>query len=198
MDNITLCVAIVAIIDVAIVAYCLSPPIHPRNIPSVPIYATFLPLLTDIDQETLYLRYLAEPLRRHGAVKYFFAARWNILVGSADMMARVMRDCPEDTFRKSGNQEKSPQSVLAQFLGDNVVSASGARWRKYRTVIKRGLGAGWNRDKLRDNAQTLAEILQARGANGQIVAVQTLFQRYMVANTAGLLLQIQTEVGGWW
>lgn len=93
----------------------LTPPRHPKNIPAVPFWVTLLPFFFDVDQEETYKKYIEKPLGEYGAVKLFFGARWNVILACPDLMQRIFRD--EDLFRKSGNHEKIPHSVLAEFLG---------------------------------------------------------------------------------
>ena len=162
----------------------LSPPRHPANIPAVPFWVTLLPFVKDVDQEETYRIYLADPLRTHGAVKIFFGARWNILVARPELVAQVFRD--EDLFRKSGNNEKIPHSVLADFLGENVISAHGEPWRLFRGVVRPGLVGGFDIDILARNTEILAGLIreQIKRLSGGAIAVQDLLQRYTIANTA--------------
>lgn len=96
--------------------YCfLLPPKYPENIPAIPFWVALLPFFKDVDQSDIFRTYIDKPLRKHGAVKLFFAAQWNVLVHRPAYMAEVFKD--EDLFEKSGNQKKIPHSVLAQFLG---------------------------------------------------------------------------------
>ena len=74
-----------------------------------------LPFFSDVDQEDTFKNYIREPLLKHGAVKIFFGAQWNILFQRPEYLGEIFRG--EDVFQKSGNQKKIPHSVLAEFLG---------------------------------------------------------------------------------
>lgn len=173
----------------------LAPPRYPLNIPAIPFYVTLLPFVQDVDQEETYRKYLEKPLREHGAVKLFFGARWNILVARPAMLAHVFRD--EDLFRKSGNHEKIPGSVFADFLGENIISAHGAHWRLFRSVIKPGLTRNFDAERrvMETNAGKLAALIRttAEKLKGP-VPVQELLQRFTMANAAQGLFQTDFKV----
>ncbi|KAL2158098.1 hypothetical protein VTH06DRAFT_4666 [Thermothelomyces fergusii] len=128
---------------VALLVICLAdfallvPPRQPANIPAVPFWVALIPFFKDVDQSDIFRKYIERPLRTHGAVKLFFGAQWNILVHKPSYLAEIFKE--EDVYQKSGNQKKIPHSVLAHFLGDNIISSHGERWRKYRSVVKPGL-----------------------------------------------------------
>ncbi|ODV71121.1 putative cytochrome P450 [Cyberlindnera jadinii NRRL Y-1542] len=108
----------------------------PRNIPTVPFYVSFLGTYTSLDQRQIYERYI-RPYEKYGAVKIYFANRWNVLVIKPELLQQVFRD--ETTFAKSGNHRKIPRAVLSQYTGDNVISAHGADWKLYRGVIQKAI-----------------------------------------------------------
>jgi len=125
------------LIGVIIFKIVLPPLNFPRNIPTIPFYVIFLPTLTKMDQIQLYELYLKEPLEKYGAVKVFFGARWNILVGRPEYLSEIFKK--EDIFAKSGNQKKIPYSAIAAYTGDNIISAHGDVWKKYRGIMTTGL-----------------------------------------------------------
>lgn len=189
-----------ALVFVLLYVCFLAPPRYPANIPAVPFWLTLLPFVADVDQEETYRKYLEEPLRRHGAVKIFFGARWNVLVSRPEFVSQIFRD--EDLFRKSGNHEKIPGSVLAEFLGENVISAHGENWRLFKGVIKPGLTRGFEkgaeREVLERNTGRLVEMIRGlvRGNHGRAgaVPVQELLQRFTIANTGEGLFQTDFKV----
>lgn len=96
----------------------LRVPKFPENIPAVPFWVTLLPFVTrvELDQTKIFDRHIKAPLRKHGAVKIFFGARWNILVHDPAYLRAILAD-DEQQWEKSGNHEKVPHSVVAAFLG---------------------------------------------------------------------------------
>ncbi|KZL71362.1 cytochrome P450 [Colletotrichum tofieldiae] len=141
--------------------FFLLPPRYPQNIPAIPFWVALIPFFRDVDQSDLFREYIDKPLRTHGA---------------------IFKD--EDLYEKSGNQKKIPHSVLAEFLGDNVISARGDVWKSYRSVIKPGLQRNFDADMIENNAVSLCRLLresQRRAGRGG-VAVQDLLQRYSVSN----------------
>lgn len=94
----------------------LLPPHHPRNVPAVPFWVALIPFFKDVDQSEIFKNYIEGPLRRHGAVKLFFGAQWNLLVHRPSYLTEIFKD--EDVYQKTGNHRKIPHSVLADFLGE--------------------------------------------------------------------------------
>ncbi|KAJ4286179.1 cytochrome P450-dit2 [Collariella sp. IMI 366227] len=167
----------------------LLPPKYPTNIPAVPFWVALIPFFRDVDQSDIFREYIEQPLRTHGAVKFFFGAQWNVLVHKPSYLAEIFKN--EDLYQKSGNQKKIPHSVLADFLGDNIISSHGDVWRNYQTVVKPGLQRNFEATKIAQNASRLCELLR----DAQIQAgkagfsVQELLQRYSVANCSEVVLQ---------
>ncbi|KAK4184973.1 cytochrome P450-DIT2 [Podospora australis] len=169
----------------------LRPPSHPQNIPAIPFWVALLPFFKRVDQSEIFACYLQEPLRKHGAVKLFFGARWNVLVHRPAYLAEIFRE--EDLYQKSGNQKKIPHSVIASYLGDNIISAHGEVWKGYKAVVKPGLQRNdFDVGRLSKNAETFCQLLteaQGKAGDGGGVAVQDLLQRYSVANCSEVVLQ---------
>ncbi|CAG8983880.1 hypothetical protein HYALB_00005519, partial [Hymenoscyphus albidus] len=169
---------------------CL-PPKHPQNIPAVPFWVVLIPFFKDVDQTDTYHKYLEKPLREYGAAKIFFGARWNIIVQDSAYLAEIFRD--EEVFQKTGNQKKIPHAVVAQFLGDNIISARGENHKLYKSIIRPGLQRNFDSELelLFSNAALLCKLLgdsqRAVGRNG--IPVQGLLQRYTIANISQCLLQ---------
>ncbi|KAE8325967.1 cytochrome P450 [Aspergillus sergii] len=167
----------------------IVPPRYPRNIPAVPFWVTLLSLVRDIDQEDIYRRHIHKPLQTHGAIKIFFAGQWNLLIQRSSYLNEIFRN--EDVYQKSGNQKKIPHSVLADFLGDNVISSRGTTWRLYRDIITPGLQGHFDAGLIAANAEELCSSLIAfQNTVGNCgVPVQDLLQRFTIANVCQVLLQ---------
>ncbi|KAK2060859.1 cytochrome P450 [Colletotrichum caudatum] len=168
--------------------FFLLPPKYPQNIPAIPFWVALIPFFKDVDQSDIFREYIDKPLRAHGAVKIFFGAQWNILVHRPSYLVEIFKD--EDLYEKSGNQKKIPHSVLAEFLGDNIISARGDVWKSYRSVIKPGLQQNFDARIIEANAVSLCRLLgesQRRAGRGG-VAVQDLLQRYSVSNFSEAVL----------
>ncbi|KAH7123441.1 cytochrome P450 [Dactylonectria estremocensis] len=171
--------------------FFLLPPKYPQNIPAIPFWVALIPFFKDVDQSDIFKRYIDAPLRKHGAVKIFFGAQWNVLVHRPSYVVEMFKD--EDLFEKSGNQKKIPHSVLAQFLGDNIISAHGDNWKTYQGVIKPGLQRNFDGSIVVANAHKLTKLLRdAQGAAGDKgIPMQDYLQRYSVANCSEGVLQTQ-------
>ena len=174
----------------------LIPPRNfPKNIPTVPFYVTLLPFFKDVDQTEIYNKYFKEAFEKYGAVKIFFASQWNILVARPSYMAEVFKH--EDTYQKSGNQKKIPYSVLADYTGDNIISAYGDNWKLYKSVIKPGLlNHNFDESIIKKNASLLIDLMfeeQAKSPHKSVVVPQ-LLQRYSLENLAECVLGSSFQV----
>lgn len=173
----------------------LLPPKHPQGIPAVPFWVTLIPFFKDVDQSELYDRYIKESIRTHGAVKLFFAARWNVVVHRPRYLAEIFKH--GGVFEKSGNHKKIAHSVLAEFLGDNIISSHGSTWKSYRDVIKPGLQRTFDTNQLARNAEKLCDLIERareEGDKSHGTPVQDLLQRYTIANIGQIVLQTEFSV----
>ena len=126
-------------------------------------------------------------MEKYGAVKIFFANRWNVMTSKPEFLNVIFRD--EDTFAKSGNQKKIPYAVLAQYTGDNVISAHGHIWAKYRNCIKSQLTVFENKPLI-DNAQLFVKLLKKNMDSSETgtVSIAPLVQRLTLANISQIAL----------
>ncbi|KLO93172.1 Uncharacterized protein LW93_6166 [Fusarium fujikuroi] len=156
----------------------------PRNIPSVPIYVSLLGLWSSMGQDEIYEKWLREPLERHGAVKIFFAGRWNVLVARPEFLTDMFRN--EDVYAKAGSQKKIPWSVIATLVGDNIINSHGADWKLYTSVMKPGIQKqDFKIEPIVDKTKTFVSMLlqkQARSGSGNGgILVNDLIQRWAIA-----------------
>ncbi|CAO2654301.1 Nn.00g110340.m01.CDS01 [Neocucurbitaria sp. VM-36] len=175
------------------IALFTPPRNFPKNIPTIPFYYGLLPLFKDVDQAELYRQYLKEPLAKYGAVKLFFGGQWNILVTKPSYIAEVFKH--EDTYAKSGNQVKIPHSVLAEYTGENIISAHGEKWKLYQGVIKPALQADQDSEQIWKNSRILRDMFlsdsKKDGGNG--IPVYTPLHRYALANLSEVLYSSSFE-----
>lgn len=167
----------------------LQPPREPKHIPSVPFWVTLLPLFKDVDQQVIFNTYIRDGLQRHGAIKIFFGSQWNVLIQKPAFLTQIFKH--EDQYQKRGNQKKIPGSVLASFLGDNIISSHGDVWKLYQDVMKPGLQEGWSIDGIHANASLLlSQYMQASGP----LAIQESLQRYTIANLVQVMLRLDIDM----
>ncbi|KAJ5180915.1 Cytochrome monooxygenase xanG [Penicillium capsulatum] len=129
--------AILTILLVVLYWYIRVPGDMPKNIPTVPIYISLLGLWSDMGQDDIFDRWLREPLEKYGAVKIWFAGRWNVLASRPRYLVDMFRH--EDVYAKAGSQKKVPWSVIASLVGDNVINSHGDHWKLYTSIMKPGL-----------------------------------------------------------
>jgi unspecific monooxygenase len=183
---------LLATTSIAILFRLSRPPAEPRNIPAVPFWISLQALWKDIDQEDIFKRHIREPLLKHGATKIFFAGQWNILVQRPTLVAQVFKE--EDDFQKSGNHQKIPGSVLASYLGENIISSHGEIWKGFRNIMQPGLQERWTIDTMYVNANLLARNLEAAQAVQQSVSVREHLQRLTIANISEIVLGVDFGV----
>ncbi|KAJ5975010.1 Cytochrome monooxygenase xanG [Penicillium waksmanii] len=117
--------------------YIRIPHDMPQNIPTVPIYISIMGLWSDMGQDDIYDKWLRPKLEKYGAVKIWFAGRWNVLATRPRLLVDMFRH--EDVYAKAGSQKKIPWSVIASLVGDNIINAHGENWKLYTSIMKPGL-----------------------------------------------------------
>ena len=154
---------------------------------------SFLGACTNLDQEDIYKLYLREKLEKYGAVKMYFASRWNILITKPDFLLEMFKN--EDVFAKSGNHVKIPNSVLATYTGDNIISAHGELWKLYRDVVAQSIQFP-DLKPISKNTQKLLRFLdnEMGSANQATISVTDILQKYSLANVCESVLGVNFNV----
>lgn len=164
----------------------------PKNIPSVPIYVSLLGLWSDMGQDEIYAKWLREPLEKYGAVKIFFAGRWNVLVTRPEFLTDMFRN--EDLYAKAGSQKKIPWTVIATLVGDNVINSHGDDWKLYTSVMKPGIQKqDFKIEPIVNKTRTFVSLLlkeQEETGRNSGVAVNGLIQRWAIAIMGECFLDI--------
>lgn len=167
------------------------PPLNfPRNIPTIPFYVSFLGSYTNLDQKQIYEKYLKQNLEKYGAVKIYFASRWNILVTRPEFLQQVFKE--ENIFAKSGNQKKIPYAVLSRYTGDNVISAHGSVWKLYRSIITNSIQFP-NKAPVARNSSKLVNLLnEAIGDSekSKVLPVADFLQKFSLQNICESMLGV--------
>lgn len=172
----------------------LRPPREPRGIPTIPFWVALIPLWKDVDQRYIFKSFIEKPLHTHGAVKIFFASQWNVLVHRPTYLASILKH--ESVYQKSGNQKKIPNSVLASFLGDNIISSHGETWKLYHGIVKPGLQRTFDHGMMLTNAHKLRDILigDQEPNEKKGILIQESFQRCTISNIAQGVLGVDFGV----
>lgn len=150
----------------------------PKNIPTIPFYVAFVSTFTNWDQEEIFNRFYRVKLEKYGAVKVFFASRWNILVTRPEYVAQIFRQ--NDVFEKSGNHFKIPHAVSSEYMGDNVISAGNESWKLYRSVVTNGILFP-DMEPLDRNVDYLIENLKKAALKSRAVPVSEKLQKFTLA-----------------
>ncbi|ERF73021.1 hypothetical protein EPUS_07115 [Endocarpon pusillum Z07020] len=167
----------------------------PKNIPAVPIYISLLGLWSDMGQDEIYDRWLRQPLEKYGAVKIWFAGRWNLLVTRPEYLSDMLKH--EDVFAKAGSQKKIPWSVISSLVGDNIINSHGDDWKLYTSVMKPGLQkTNFDSKPILDKSRRFVDILlntqKDIGANNGFL-VNPIIQRFAIAAMGESFLDIDFE-----
>lgn len=123
-------------------------------------------------------------MEKYGACKVYFAARWNILVSKPEYVLQVIGN--NETFEKSGNQEKIPYAVISEYLGDNFISAGNKNWSKYRSVAEDSIKFP-DTEPLDQNVDNLMRELVTRAETGPVM-VNDIFQKFTLANIGDCII----------
>ena len=138
MYSIIVLIKVLLVLLLWLIFQLVVPPFSfPRNIPTIPFYVSFLGIYTNLDQQDIYNKYLREKLEKYGAVKVYFASRWNIVVSKPDYLNQIFKD--DKVFTKSGNNIKIPYAVISDYTGENLISAHGETWKLFRKVLTRSI-----------------------------------------------------------
>ncbi|KAJ5175724.1 Cytochrome monooxygenase xanG [Penicillium canariense] len=155
----------------------------PKNIPTVPIYISLLGLWSDMGQDDIYDRWLRGPLETHGAVKIWFAGRWNVLATRPQFLVDMFRH--EDVYAKAGSQKKIPWGVIAALVGDNIINAHGDNWRLFTSIMKPGLQRRITDSRpLLEKSRKFVDVIleeQSRLGRAKGVLVNPIIQRWALS-----------------
>lgn len=183
---------LLTILACTVISAVFPPRKFPRNIPTIPFYVSFLSLYTDLDQKQIYEKYLKEKLEKYGAVKIYFASRWNILVTRPEYLQQMFKE--EDVFAKSGNQKKIPFAVLSRYTGDNVISAHGKVWRLYRSVLTHSVQFP-EKAPVSKNSEKLVKLIErAIDDEAKCLPVADFLQKYSLQNICESMLGVDFKL----
>lgn len=175
--------------------YIRIPSDMPKNIPTVPIYISIMGLWSDMGQDDIYDKWLRPKLEKYGAVKIWFAGRWNVLATRPRLLVDMFRH--EDVYAKAGSQKKIPWSVIASLVGDNIINAHGENWKLYTSIMKPGLQRRiTDSNPLLLKSRRFVDVLleeQAKLENGGIL-VNPIIQRWALSCMGINFMNVDLEV----
>lgn len=188
--------ATVVLLTVSAWWYLRIPSDMPKNIPTVPFYVSSIARFIDFGQDEIYDRWLREPLEKYGAVKFWFSSQWTVLLAKPEYINDLLRN--ENVFTKEGNSKRIPFSVIAAFLGNNIISAHGETWKLYTSIMKAGIQRRiTDTSKLLGRSKQLVRaILQSQEAAGEDFGIdlESLVSRYTIYIVGEHFLQTDFEV----
>lgn len=147
-------------------------------------------------QDAIYDRWLREPLEKHGAVKIWFAGRWNVLATRPQYLVDMFRH--EDVYAKAGSQKKIPWGVIAALVGDNIINSHGDTWRLYTSIMKPGLQRRiTDSGPLLNKSRVFVDVLleeQGRLGDDKGVLVNPIIQRWALSCMGISFMNVDLEV----
>lgn len=117
-------------------------------------------------------------MEKYGAVKIYFASRWNILVSRPEYVSEIIRQ--NEVFEKSGNQEKIPYAIISEYLGDNLISAGNKNWAKYRSVLEDSIKFP-DLEPMDANVDSLVNQIRLNPDAEKGLRVNDMFQKFALA-----------------
>lgn len=185
--------SIIIVLGLNFIRKIVFPPLNfPKEIPTIPFYVSFLGSYTKLDQRDIFNIYLREKLEEYGAVKIYFASRWNILVTKPSFLVEIFSN--EDIYAKSGNHVKIPYSILSDYTGDNLISAHGENWTLYRKTLTAAIQFP-NLDPVIHNSKLLLNCIDDKILTmNSLIPVGDLVQRFSLANIGQSLLGINFKL----
>jgi unspecific monooxygenase len=191
MALLTIAAGIVGSLVLMLYLYVRIPSSLPKEIPSVPIYVSLIGLWSDMGQDEIYDRWLRAKMEKYGAVKIWFAGRWNILATRPDIITHMFRN--ENIYSKAGSQKKIPWSVIAALVGDNIINSHGEVWKLYTGIMKPGMQkTNFDSKPILGMSRKFVDLLE-RTQNedkGKGVLVNPLIQRFAIAAMGESFLDI--------
>lgn len=195
MALLTIAAAIVGALVFVLYLYVRIPSSLPKEIPSVPIYVSLLGLWSDMGQDEIYDRWLRAKMEKYGAVKIWFAGRWNILATRPDIISHMFRN--ENIYAKAGSQKKIPWSVIASLVGDNIINSHGEVWKLYTSIMKPGMQkTNFDSKPILGMSRKFVDLLQRTQNQDRSkgVLVNPLIQRFAIAAMGESFLDIDFKV----
>jgi unspecific monooxygenase len=195
MAVLTYVAGFLAFVSALLYSYVKIPNGLPKGIPSVPIYVSLLGLWSDMGQDEIYDKWLRAKLEKYGAVKIWFAGRWNILVTRPDLVSYMFRN--EDIYAKAGSQKKIPWSVIAALVGDNIINSHGEDWKHYTNIMKPGMQkTNFDSKPILGKSRRFIDLLLRTqdGDRKKAVLVNPLIQRFAIAAMGESFLDIDFGV----
>ena len=187
---------VAAVIGIIIYRIICIPSNLPKSIPAVPIYISLIGLWSDMGQDEIYDRWLRQPLEKYGAIKIWFAGRWNLLITRPEYLSDMLKH--EDIFAKAGSQKKIPWSVMASLVGDNIINSHGENWKLYTSIMKPGLQkTNFDSRPILDKSRKFVDLLlkmQSDIGKNSGVLVNPIVQRFAIAAMGESFLDIDFEV----
>ncbi|GES63334.1 P450 family sporulation-specific N-formyltyrosine oxidase Dit2 [Aspergillus terreus] len=178
---------------ICLLSFYLRPILFPRTgkLPVIPFHLSLYDALYGVGKTRFYdsrLRPLAE---KYGAVWYWSAGRWVIILTKPSYLTRVFRN--EQIVSKAGLIKKVPWAASARLMGENIIDVHGEEWRFISSVMKPGIQRSFSIDSLVAKSQKLVCLfLQTQKLDTPSgVTVDPLIHRWAVSTYGEYFLDIE-------
>jgi unspecific monooxygenase len=175
--------------------FCIKPLLFPRTgkLPFIPFHLSLYDALRGVGKTRFYDSRLRPLTEKYGAVWYWSAGRWVILLTKPSYLTRVFRN--EQIVSKAGFIKKVPWGVFARLMGENIIDAHEDEWRYIASVMKPGIQRSFNIDSLVTKSQKLARLfLENTKLNASIntgVTIDPLTHRWAVSTYCEYFLDVE-------
>ena len=191
MSTLNLILVLILVYVTRVIRSIVLPPANfPRNIPTIPFYVSFLGYLNKSDQRTIYDLHLRQKLEKYGAVKIYFASRWNIMITRPSFLKELFSK--ESIYAKSGNHIKIPYAVLSAYTGDNIISSHGENWKLYRSIVASSIQFP-DTNPVVANAERFMFLLDEKIKCSKSVMVGDVLQRFSLQNAGQSILGLDLD-----
>ncbi|KAF9895318.1 cytochrome P450-dit2 [Aspergillus nanangensis] len=105
-----------------------------KGLPTIPLYTSVWEVCRGAGQVGLYNNRVRPVIEKHGAVNFWNAGQWTVLVTKPQYLNQIFRN--EDVIAKAGFYKKVPGLELAHLFGENIIDSHGDVWRSFISIMR--------------------------------------------------------------
>ncbi|RFU33138.1 hypothetical protein B7463_g3159, partial [Scytalidium lignicola] len=179
-----------------VLALFLKPILFPRvgNLPFIPFHLSLYDALRGIGKTSFYDNRLRPLTEKYGAVWYWNAGRWVLIITKPSYLTHVFRN--EQIVSKAGFIKKVPWGVFARLMGENIIDSHDDQWKLFSSIMKPGIQRPFSVDSLVKKSEKLAQMLlqnQQYAAADSGVIIDPFVHRWAVSVYGEYFLDVELE-----
>ncbi|KFX94356.1 hypothetical protein O988_06351 [Pseudogymnoascus sp. VKM F-3808] len=177
-----------------ICALFLKPILFPRvgKLPFIPFHISLYDALRGVGKTGFYDNRLRALTEKYGAVWYWSAGRWVVILTKPDYLTRVFRN--EQIVSKAGFIKKVPWGVFARLMGENIIDAHDDQWKLFSSIMKPGIQRPFTIDSIVQKSQKLAQLFldnQGQASPNKGVTIDPFVHRWAVSVYGEYFLDVE-------